>query len=370
MGANGSQLAMEILGAVLSRSRVITLAEVEALAHQHVQEGVSLEYKRGQWLGDKSRDATREIRQHLSGFANADGGLLIIGIVDGDLSHSAADRWTVEGAECPGGPGMWDHWISSVLQEIMIRTRARWQVIEAGTPNRQIVLLAVDRSDTLIRVYEKPERLCYLRIQDQTLPMNHSHVADLELGRRAKPDLELGAASARFNSDSEDTLVVLDCEIRNKGLVWVSSLRVAWVAYSGRPAKNSRPVSDALLRHIEVRKASGTPDVDSHLRVGDLRCLSGDQPLAPFETAQFGAQIRPSPTRKDPEDWLWAGALVVIPRDGAPLWAQIGARGHGSSALAVKVLQLPVGTPPLAGWLYGTDAAFGATTFFEGRMVV
>jgi hypothetical protein len=73
---------MNMLGAVLT-GRAVAPADVLGLIQQREREGLYLEYKRGAWL-DRAKSAGHEMREYASAFANAEGGLLIVGVVGGE----------------------------------------------------------------------------------------------------------------------------------------------------------------------------------------------------------------------------------------------------------------------------------------------
>src|SRR6185503_7237783 len=144
-------------------------------------EGLYLEYKRGLWMSDE--DVAREVRRYVSGFANAEGGLLAIGIVGGEDAQGD-QRWSFEPPVCPDRSG-WDAWLSRTIQHVAVSTRVRWQIV--SLEQGDCVLVATSRSESLVRVYEKPSLVGYLRVGDQTIPMGDSLFADLALGRRMRP---------------------------------------------------------------------------------------------------------------------------------------------------------------------------------------
>jgi hypothetical protein len=65
--------------------------------------------------------------------------------------------------------------------------------------------------------------------------------------------------------------------------------------------------------------------------------------------------------------WAWYGAIVIVPKDGLPLWAQLAVHGAGASTSITKGWQLPRGTVPIVAWFEGADtppnleATFGSS---------
>jgi hypothetical protein len=174
------------------------------------------------------------------------GGLFVVGIVGGEVSHGAA-QWSIEGVTACPDPAGWTAWLSAVLQEVSVRTRVRWQIRKADDGN-DIVLVAVDRAQELIRLYKRPALLCHLRVGDETVSIDDTLYADLVLGRRVKPDLELLAPKVTVSRDSIGHHMNVNVTVQNNGLVWVPDMKVAWVGYSHgqMPA-----ASESLRRQLE-----------------------------------------------------------------------------------------------------------------------
>jgi predicted HTH transcriptional regulator len=61
--------------------RQMTPGQLDALLTEKVEEDQFLDYKDGSELDNKKK-AADTLRQYLSGFANSDGGILIIGVND------------------------------------------------------------------------------------------------------------------------------------------------------------------------------------------------------------------------------------------------------------------------------------------------
>ena len=80
--------------------RQMSAEQLNALVAEGVLEDLLLDYKDGRELAD-AKKAGRTLRQYMSGFANSDGGVLIIGVNDRD--------WIVTGCPAPGGGLRSDH---------------------------------------------------------------------------------------------------------------------------------------------------------------------------------------------------------------------------------------------------------------------
>ena len=81
--------------------------EIGNLLRTHTREDGRLEYKRGAWLdrdtphADDPKDLGARLRKYATAFANAEGGLLLIGVSGGEEGQGG-EKWSVVG--CPTPP--------------------------------------------------------------------------------------------------------------------------------------------------------------------------------------------------------------------------------------------------------------------------
>ena len=232
---------LELLDDVLGR-RPVDPAILDGLVREKVGEGSYHEYKRGKWM--TTPDVKQELRACVSGFANAEGGVLIIGIAGGEKSQGR-DAWTFDPPLCPD-PAGWDEWLGRVLSEVSAKTRVEWKVVPVN--GGDVVVVAANRAEALIRVYEKPNLVCHLRVGPQTVPIPETLFADLALGRRAKPDLALELFTLDGGTDSIGFHLNVKLFIHNQGLLWVHDVSVAWCGYA-----RGLLASSSLTRLLDVR---------------------------------------------------------------------------------------------------------------------
>jgi hypothetical protein len=346
---------LELLDDVLSR-RTPDPAIVAGLVRERVREGLYHEYKRGQWL---RKDTAQELRAYVSGFANAEGGVLIIGVVGGEPSQGAA-AWTFEAPVCPDSAG-WDEWLGRVLSEVSAKTRVAWQLVKIDGVD--VVVVAANRAEELIRVYEKPNLVCHLRVGPQTVPIPETLFADLALGRRAKPDLVLEQLQVDGGTDSLGFHLNVSLFVHNQGLLWVPDLSVAWSGYA-----RGLLASSSLKRLLDLRptRADLAPVVGEEFNVwvrdqihggGGWRARQDDKPrqVKPFERTRLATQITGLPVTTVSGPWAWYAAIVVLPKNGAPLWAQLAAHGKTGVLTVARAWPLPPGTRPVLAWFEGND---------------
>jgi hypothetical protein len=376
MPTAAGQHAKDIFERVLL-GRAVSLDDAQKLVDLREPEGLSLEYKRGSWTTKSDDTLTHEFRRYTAGFANAEGGLLVVGVVGGEDAQGDA-KWSIEGATCRDLAG-WNAWLGKVLQEIAVRTRVRWTVLKANDGN-EIVFIAVDRAEALVQFLERRRRFCYLRIGEQTIAMDDTLYTDLVLGRRAKPDLELAPPEVSVIRDSRGRLMKILLAVHNQGLVWVPDLKVALVGYShGRIS-----TSASIRRQLDVRPADPADAGGSQLHlttagdddwnqaipdrgINSWRCRRElkDRGLSPFATIELSAEIVGFPGRESDVGWIWCGAILVVPMNGIPLWAQVGAHGRGDFESHAKGWIPEKGRPPIVAWVCGEDALGGVDRYIS-----
>jgi hypothetical protein len=354
---------LELLDAVLGR-RSVDPAILADLVREKVTEGQYHEYKAGKWLTEP--DVKQELRAQVSGFANAEGGVLIIGIVGGEPGQGAAG-WTFDPPACPDQAG-WDEWLGRVLADVSAKTRVEWNVVTVGGVD--VVVVAATRAEALIRVYEKRNLVCHLRVGPQTIPIPETLFADLALGRRAKPDLTLEQLSARPMNDSSGFHLGLTVFVHNQGLLWVPDLSAVWVGYTqARPSV----VSASIRREIDLRPTTRGDVAPLVARFGST-LIGGSQrqivdgieiDLKPFDLRQFTIRIGGIPLSPPGKTWAWYAAIMVLPRNGSPLWAQVAVQGNNTGIATVsKAWALPPRTVPVVAWLEGDDVPASSEAFF------
>jgi len=312
------------------------------LCREHVPEGPYHEYKRGKWFDEHQG---KGLRSYVSGFANAEGGVLILGIVGGE-DIQAGDKWTFEAPTRPTEG--WDVWLGKALSDVATKTRVVWNVVEVD--QKEVVVIAANRAEGLIRVYEKPNLVCYLRVGEHTHPIPETLFADLALGRRAKPDLAIEQLQVTGSYDSLGFHLGVSLLVHNQGLLWVPGVSVAWCGYAVKGAE----ASPSLTRELIVRpliQGNLSPMVGS-FNLWGLSALSTE--VKPFEQTKFGARID-LPVSQAYGSWAWYGAVMALPVNGSPRWAQVAAQGRGVNTNITRATALPPGRTPLVAWLEGPD---------------
>src|SRR5262245_13828705 len=95
----------------LIAGHAMTPDELDALMNDQVKEDSFIEYKHGDELRDKKK-AAATVRQYVSGFANSEGGVLIVGL------DAESSPWSITDAVAPGGHDL-ARWASDCLVDMM-----------------------------------------------------------------------------------------------------------------------------------------------------------------------------------------------------------------------------------------------------------
>jgi hypothetical protein len=356
---------MNILSAMLA-NRPVTLADIQTFVDTKEPESLYLEYKRGVWASDPNRDLPENFRRYASGFANAEGGLFVVGVVGGEDVQGDAE-WSIEGAHCPDSKG-WTDWLNNVLRDVALRARTHWRSIETQNGG-QVVVVAVDRAQELVRLHKKKHLVCFLRIGSSTVQIDDTHYADLVLGRRVKPDLELVPQDLLVSNDTLGQFIRVQCSLHNQGLVWVPDVTIALVGYFRRGA----PASESIQRQLDIREGPAANQLLLSIAGDELwtqQLQPGHSPgqwlprrhtlvsrgLPPFATIDLSVRVDQFPVCKPGIAWAWCGAILVVPMNGGPLWAQVRAQGDAVVPFTGETWIPDKGRTPVVAWLCGNDA--------------
>lgn len=344
----------------------ISSSDIENMLRARINEDLWLDWKGGKIVEARN---TAAVQKAVAGFANAEGGILVLGVNGGDAGKGETP-WTL--APCPPKAGKQSlrEWVEQSLVPLRssLRPLPRIIVLDPG-----LVLIAVQRSEILVPVVVAEKGPTYfLRFYGSTQVVPGYLLADLVLGRRQRPRLDVRIATATVGRRVQDGQLLsetrrrqlarerkepwsvsVSLEIHNSGLVWAEGLRSGIVLHGavvdvdsrGRPAKGPEQRIPPSIR------ASITGHhVDAfHL---EHRVLDRQGDLAPFDTMRldgitgFTPSIEDAATRRNQEssdwwqrkhpgkgrpvtfehsDWRvhWKAPLYILARNAPPSWYQI-----------------------------------------------
>src|SRR5262249_16391477 len=129
--------------------------------------------------------AAAMLRQYVSGFANADGGVLVVG-------YDSETTKQIDGAKAPGKSTL-KEWAGSVVGTLPI---AAPRLVSVSTPQGDVLLVATQRSRVLVPCNVAGRQVYYYRFGHSTSEMPQSLLFDLQLGRRAVSEMGVSVLTA------------------------------------------------------------------------------------------------------------------------------------------------------------------------------
>lgn len=305
-------------------------ADLDRLVAECGKEGQHHDYKAGAHL--RETRAADDIRFHVAGFANSDGGFLIVGY---DEKRGLFDGCST----APGGSSLHD-WATRVLSSLShyfsVQPRIR-TAVHSGASS-EILVISTERASGLVPVVHKGRLVFPLRIGDSTVTPPDYLITDLVLGRRNRPALSVKVSAARFSREPENINAFVhrlrfSMHVESESLVFAESVRVGLVGWSlfdvgvfgvppslslrvdAHPPKLPGFTEHWNLMHV-IAKAhqpdSTRPLMDIHLGPFER---SADLPLS------LAVPIPSDPTRVE----LGAG-LYVLAQNAEPVWYQLTIR--------------------------------------------
>lgn len=308
-----SQEAMEALlsGYKFSGSTLEKFVEI------HQEEDQHLEYKDGKITNKgNSKEAVKAIRQAISGFANSEGGVLIVGVSEPPRKISACLQTGNESL---------DKWVEGHLHDMAPFLSPLPRIHVVDYPAGPVVVTAVRRAPALVPCVEAGRLKYFLRLNQSTLQAPDFLLSDLILGRKQQPTLDAAVSfeqpppSLREPKSNVEVHVAVD----NIGLVTAETLDVgilSWVVNDIGPEINKH-----LLSYVEHPERVHVGDYDWVLRHSICNPRNPRTvKLSPFAKAVFetnslvllfsAAQLEVT------------AAIYVIAKDSSPVWFECSFR--------------------------------------------
>jgi len=338
------------------RDRSLDESDLLALVGLKVPEGLRLEYKEAAWCDKDYRRRVgpghpsplrARVSKYVAGFANAAGGVLIVGLKeardeDGRFVGVAPNpvKENTESYTQAVKSGM------AGLHPFLPRAHAFHTVPADG--GGVYYVLAVDRSVQLVPCHESGHLVYFLRLQDSTVSAPDYLAADLFLGRRRVPVVEVVQQPTVTTQRHRERPVVemgFSLQLRNVGLTWMDRPRVGIVGYT----KNKQGVAlhDQLRRELRLRHSA----YGLHGEIPDPRILGLkvkpkelETGLGPYDSFTVRTWQNPFLLDRYAEQILWGGALYIVGHNQIPLWYQLIVllrRGEENLGWALPCGELP-----------------------------
>ncbi len=273
-------------------------------------EGQYLDFKGGQITEKANRSVGRQvIREYVSGFANADGGILVVGVTE-------EKPRTIFPCQRLGETGLAE-WAKDVVLDMapFLVPLPRFQVVDHQ--EGPVLLIAVARAPQFVACTESRRAKYFLRIHDSTVEVPDFLAADLFLGRRQQPLIDLACQPSFVPSGPPHIAAKFYFSTVNAGLVAAEEVEVGFVCWGQNPPPIS--LNGNLRSHLEIREASiewGL--VHSVIRSPDgrqLRLTPFSRNEKPLESSGYAFPNRYA--------WSISAAAYVLARNAAPAWFEI-----------------------------------------------
>jgi putative hemolysin len=294
--------------------------DLDLLIAESVLEDQYLDYKNPQILNSKKK-AAQVIREYVSAFANSMGGILIIGI----------DQRTGEITNCkaPDG-GDLAEWASRCLTPIYHHFSPLPQIRVVEHASGNVLIVYTDRSLNLVPCVEEGKLAYYFRLHDQTLSAPDFLIADLILGKRRHPYLNLN--KIQFGNTAFPLPISYDAYLKfdvvfmleNESFVWAEDIRLGFIGFFNEPENGKHPLGRHLLSHIDV-KALENERFSQFYNLSHVVFASPKVEPFSVQTLSNNAKRFSLPIRLSYQ-WLtysWKAAVYLISNQSPPIWYQV-----------------------------------------------
>lgn len=304
---------LELLDYVLSGGTIET-SHIGKIAE--FEEGQYLEFKSGQLTTEQSKKKNSEVlRRYISGFANAEGGVFVLGLEDKVPENERPRPRKVEPATQFGDQPL-EHWASDCLGSVMPPLSPPPRTYAAEVEGGHVLVIGIPRLDRMSMVNEAGRPVHYLRLGHSTIAAPDYLVSDLVLGRRQRPALAMDVVGIQW-SEANDfySLIELHFEIVNNGLSDAANVRCGLVTFA-QPSPSPLPMTPYLRSLVDV----GDGDVEGvqlqHAGITD----GGGLVAMDCRKANLSVNWR-TPVRNRAS--FSRAAVYLIPNSGSPEWFEL-----------------------------------------------
>lgn len=240
------------MNALTTQEALVQLLEGHGLSPESLdafilrfQEDQYLDYKDGSITArDKLDQARKTIREYVSGFANSDGGILIIGVTDQQPRE-------VSPCSLVGNETL-DRWAEAVLRDIAPRLAPPPRIYVVDHSKGPVLVIAVARAGELVPCVESRQLKYFLRINQSILEAPPYLISDLVLGRRQHPIIELTATAEQppSHATKNEVGIKVTFSVENVGLVTAEQLEAGIVTWVAEPS--AQRINPHLLAYIDL----------------------------------------------------------------------------------------------------------------------
>jgi hypothetical protein len=222
----------------LLETRRLSREWLEIIIKKFEQEGDHHDFKDIRLLDDPR--GARKLREAVSSFANSAGGVLFVGVTEGERDREG--KWIKRREICtirPNNSATPESWATSALQPQAPAYSPAPHSFSVENGDCPVLVIVVDCGFDYVRVVGA----IWLRFGDVSKPAPDHLLADLLLGRRARPNLMVEPMKAQGTKKpwpavvapwmiSEGVSFRIEPMVVNQGLAWAEDVRVGLVSHT------------------------------------------------------------------------------------------------------------------------------------------
>ena len=307
----------ELLDSLLEGNQ-ITSEDFNQFRRENTREDQYFEYKDGQITSYQNRqEGTKTIREYVSGFANADGGTLIVGV--NDHTHK------ISGCQDRIGQQYIDDWASRCLQDMAYYFSPPPRFYTLNHPDGIILFISVVRSQSLVPCVESRELKYFIRIGDSTVQAPEFLLSDLVLGRRQHPVIDITDIKPNALLQQDGGLkVVFSIFVENISLIKSDNIEIGLISWAIHGKEYI--VNRFLKNHIDIvdprgndsRTQSFSWNITHKRRSLKLAAFQQAEPCRMEEFNIPYINYVPPPSR-----FCLTAAIYVMPQGSQPQWFEL-----------------------------------------------
>jgi hypothetical protein len=348
---------------LLLEGNPLTPDELEQFIREHRDEDQYFDCKDGAiTTPTRRKEGSQIIRKWMSGFANSDGGILIVGVNE---PNDKNEPRKIAPCEARIGEQTPEEWATRCLLAMAgsFSPPPRFQTIQH--PQGPVLTIAVARAPALVPCVDAGELKYFLRIHDSTVEAPAYLITDLVLGRRQHPILDLHPPTTEVRThvlpvgSAADRISVQRVSFRfsveNLSLATADEVRIGVISWSLMEGSTREGLNRHLRLHLEIADLESA-DISIQDVVRSESCVihrssppsgGGTMPLAPF-------QIGPESSRIGPfyfpcEIPLKVSCAVYVLSKSAPLtWFQLEFRSTHEGIAGVAIIRKGSERPKVA----------------------
>lgn len=294
-----------------------TEADIDHLLEHHLKEGQHHDFKSGQ-EAQKPDKGKNTLLRWTAGFANAEGGLLILGV---DETAEKVDGFS----PAIRGPSV-DQWASDILIGNLgpfLHTAPRCFTV--NHTDGPVLVIATARSPSLTYYFEGKRQVYPLRVGHSTFDMPESLVADILHSRRQHPVIQLsvsevyGEAHPVDDGKRQALDLRIDFSLENLTLVYPCTVVVGVIGYSYD--SEPRQLPSTIREQVDFAEVGDFDAIKWSVRHTKAQSSNGELiDLPPLDVRGARAKhiaIAPYHSR------FLSFAVYVLPLGSFPQWHQL-----------------------------------------------